>query len=92
MFLAGQKFLETFLAFTLYLQLIFDNTLFLLFVWANVGEAKIWESCSEKLLGINIDRELSFNYHVSNLCIKAGRKISALARISRLCHLINGGF
>ena len=53
-------------------------------VWANVGEAKIWESCSEKLLGINIDRELSFNYHVSNLCIKAGRKISALARISRL--------
>ena len=34
-------------------------------------------SCSEKLLGINIDRELSFNYHVSNLCIKAGRKISS---------------
>ena len=52
-------------------------------VCAKVGEAKIWVSCSEKLLGINIDRELSFNYHVSNLCI-AGRKISALARISRL--------
>ena len=30
-------------------------------IWANVGEAKIWESCCVKLLGINIDRELSFN-------------------------------
>ena len=45
-------------------------------IWANVGSVKIWESDCVKLLGINKDRELSFNYHISNLCMKAGRKIS----------------
>ena len=56
-------------------------------IWANFGSVKIWESDCVKLLGINIDRELSFNYHISNLCMKAGRKISALARVSRLMSL-----
>ena len=47
-------------------------------IWAKAGDAKIWESECQKLLGIYIDRNLSFNHHVSNLCIKAGRKLSAL--------------
>ena len=59
-------------------------------VCANVEEANIWESCSEKLLGINIERELSFNYHVSNLRIKVWRNISALASISRLMSFDQG--
>ena len=40
-----------------------------------------WESECEKLLGINIDRKLTFNYHLTNLCMKAGRKLSALTRL-----------
>ena len=34
------------------------------------------------LLGIHIDRALSFDEHVSNLCKKAGRKLSVLGMLS----------
>ena len=33
-------------------------------------------------MGVHIDRTLSFDDHVSNLCKKAGRKLSVLARFS----------
>ena len=36
----------------------------------------------EKLLGVKIDVNLNFNEHISDLCKKASRKISALARIA----------
>jgi len=39
-------------------------------------------SKSEKLLGIQLDCNLTFNEHVENLCKKASQKLSALARIS----------
>ena len=51
--------------------------------WAQIGTAKIWESYREKLLGLHIDRDLNFNYHISNLCAKAGRKLSALIRLCK---------
>ena len=51
-------------------------------VWAEVGEAKIWESNKEKLLGITIDRRLNFDDHVFSLCKKSSQKLSVLARIS----------
>ena len=41
-----------------------------------VGTSKIWESQHEKLLGVTIDK--------SNICVKAGRKLTALGRLSRL--------
>ena len=50
-------------------------------IWANIGNAKIWESDKQKLLGLNIDRNLNFNEHVSSLCRKAGNKLSVLARL-----------
>ena len=43
--------------------------------WAKIGVARIWESNKQKLLGVHIDRTLSFDEHVSNLCKKAGRKV-----------------
>ena len=52
-------------------------------LWLKVGESKIWESSEEKLLGVIIDKDLNFNTHLSNLCRKAGQKVSALARVSR---------
>ena len=52
-------------------------------MWANVGESVIWESKKEKLLGLIIDNKLKFNDHVALLCKKAGRKITALGRLTR---------
>ena len=55
--------------------------------WAMVGESKIWESSHEKLLGVTIDKDLKFNLHISTICNKAGRKLTALGRLSRLMSL-----
>ena len=51
-------------------------------VWANVGNEKIWESHKQKLLGLDIDRNLNFIEHVSSLCRKVRNKLSVLARLS----------
>ena len=51
-------------------------------VWARIGNVKIWESKTQKLLGAKIDRTLNFDEHVRSLCKKAGRKLSALFRLS----------
>ena len=50
-------------------------------LWLKVGEEKIWESRSEQLLGITVDKELCFDLHLRTLCKKVNQKVSALARI-----------
>ena len=45
------------------------------------GDELIWESSKEKLLGVNLDKNLTFNEHVSALCKKAGNKVTALSRL-----------
>jgi ribonuclease P/MRP protein subunit RPP40 len=52
-------------------------------LWLMVGEERIWESQSEKLLGVTVDKKLNFNLHLRNLCKKVNHKISALARMVR---------
>ena len=52
-------------------------------IWAMIGNEKIWESKSEKLLGVVIDKNLKFNEHLHSVCLKAGRKVTALGRICR---------
>ena len=47
-----------------------------------VDQHEISNSHSEKLLGVTIDSKLSFDEHVSGLCIKASQKLHAQARIS----------
>ena len=49
---------------------------------AKVGTDLIWESNSVKLLGITIDNHIKFDKHISLLCAKSNRKLSALTRIS----------
>ena len=49
-------------------------------VWTNVGNSEICESTCVKLLGVDIDSELKFSKHISNLCIKANRKLTAISR------------
>ena len=52
-----------------------------------IGSSTIWESLGEQLLGIYIDRNLRFNVHVSNICKKANKKLSALMRLGRFYNL-----
>ena len=44
----------------------------------------IWESQSEKLLGMTVDKNLNFNLHLKSLCKKVNQKVSALARIANI--------
>lgn len=41
------------------------------FVWAHIGNEKLWESNKEKLLGLDIERKLNFINYISSLCRKA---------------------
>ena len=49
-------------------------------VGIKVGDYTIDNSECEKLLGVKIDVNLNFNDHISDLCKKASRKTSPLAR------------
>ena len=51
-------------------------------VCGKIGEAKIWESNKQNLLGAVIDRNLNFDVYVFDLCKKDGRKLFVLARLS----------
>ena len=53
-------------------------------LWIKVGKEKIWESRTEKLLGKTIDKNLTFDDHLTNICKKASQKLSGLARISHI--------
>ena len=50
-------------------------------VWAQIGDENIWESNKQKLLGLQIDRNLHFNEYVSLLCKKAGKKTLSPCKI-----------
>ena len=51
-------------------------------MFVKVGEKKIWES-KQKLLGILIDSDLKFDEYILSQCKKAGKKLTALIRISK---------
>ena len=51
-------------------------------VGVKFGDYTIDDSECEKLLGVKLDVNLNFNDHISDLCKKASRKISALARVT----------
>ena len=40
-------------------------------LWAKIGNDKIWESRTVKLLAINLGNEFSFDEHLNNVCLKA---------------------
>ena len=46
-----------------------------------ISDIKVTSESRVKLLGIHIDNRLNFDYHVSQLCKKASKKLHALARI-----------
>ena len=46
-----------------------------------ISDIKVTSESRVKRLGIHIDNRLNFDYHVSQLCKKASKKLHALARI-----------
>ena len=46
-----------------------------------VDNVSLPSSDAMKVLGIDIDDRLTFDGHVSNMCIKAGRQLNALQRL-----------
>ena len=56
-------------------------------VWVNIGSYKISESKDQKLLGVNIDRNLKFSHYILQQRKKADRKLSALIRICKFMSL-----
>ena len=50
----------------------------------NIGTSCIEQSDKEKLLGITLDKNLNFNYHVAEICKKAGQNHHALARVAKV--------
>ena len=53
-------------------------------LWVNVGGTQIWESSSQKILGVIIDRNLKFEEHVGQILAVAGRKLTALATMTNV--------
>ena len=45
-------------------------------LWVKIGIDKIWESNNVELLDVNIDNELKFDEHISNICLKANQKLT----------------
>ena len=56
-------------------------------MWLDVGNNRMWESKSEKMLGILIDNSLKFDNYVAEICRKASRKFTALARLTNILPL-----
>ena len=52
-------------------------------VTVTLGNETIKGSNSVELLGVNIDKNLNFNEHVTSLCKKANQKLHAMARIAK---------
>ena len=46
-----------------------------------IRQSPLVESKNEKLLGITVDKKLSFQAHIDNVCKKAGQNLHALARV-----------
>ena len=51
-------------------------------MWAKLDEDIVWESNDVERLWVTIDTNLRFDKHVSDICLKASRKLSALTRVA----------
>ena len=49
----------------------------------NVNDYKVKATKCVKQLGVYIDENLSFDEHISHLCIKAARQLNSLQRIAK---------
>ena len=52
-------------------------------MWVRIRDDMIWENRTVKLLGITINNELKLDEHLTNICIKANRKLTVLTRMRK---------
>ena len=52
-------------------------------MWAKLDRDLVCKNNIVKLLGITLDNKLKFDKHVSNICSKANRELSALTRVAK---------
>ena len=52
-----------------------------------IGNFQIETTKTENLSGIQFDNKLSFDYHLSEICKKASRKLNALGRVTPYMNL-----
>ena len=52
-------------------------------MWTKLDQDVVWKSNDVELLGVTIDDKLRFDKHVSDICLRAIRKLSALARVAK---------
>ena len=52
-------------------------------MWEKLDRDIFWESNNVKFLGITLDSNLKPDKHVSSICSKANRKLSALTRVAK---------
>ena len=51
-------------------------------VTIKIGSHEIANTKREKLLGVHLDSGLSFDYHISEICKKASRKVCVLTKVT----------
>ena len=56
-------------------------------VGIEMSNINIMSEVKVELLGISIDNRLNFDYHVSQLCKKAGKKLHALTRVFKYMNI-----
>ena len=54
------------------------------YISAKLDQEIVWESNDVELLGVAVDNNLRFDKHVSNICLKVKRKLSALTRAAKI--------
>ena len=54
---------------------------------AKLDQDIVWQSNDVELLRVAIDNSLRFDKHVSNICLKVNRKLSALTRVAKFLPL-----
>ena len=47
-------------------------------MWAKLDQDIVWKRNDIKLLGVTVNNNLRFDNHLSNICLKANRTLSAL--------------
>ena len=52
-----------------------------------IGSFEKENSVCEKSFRVHIDNTLTFDYHSSGICKKAGKKVNALVRVSQYMNL-----
>ena len=53
-------------------------------MYASIGDEWIWEDSKVKLLGLIIDRKLTFDAYVRTICKKASQKLKAILRLANI--------